>query len=95
MMKKPPIRVDAVIGSLLNDAGSSWSIIATMKIVKSAATEDSTGDVRLMRIKNDPENTNSSASSVMSSHLPTFDSTLMAIIQACSPRGNSKTSQPE
>jgi hypothetical protein len=57
MMRTPPKSVEAVRGSLLNSAGSSWSMMATMKIVSSAATDESTGDVKLMRIKKDPEKT--------------------------------------
>jgi hypothetical protein len=40
----------------LSGGGSSWSTIATMKIVSSAATEDKTGLVREIRTRNDPEN---------------------------------------
>jgi len=36
--------------------GSSWSTNATMKMVRRAATEERTGEVREMRTRKEPEN---------------------------------------
>ena len=55
MMRRPPSIAAAVNGEL-RGGGRSWSTIATMKMVRSAATEDSTGLVNEMRTRKDPEN---------------------------------------
>jgi hypothetical protein len=36
--------------------GRSWSTIATMKIVRSAATDERTGEVSEIRTRKEPEN---------------------------------------
>lgn len=54
MMRRPP-RIAAGVSGELSGGGSNWSTSATMKIVSSAATEDSTGLVRLMRTRKEPE----------------------------------------
>ena len=51
----PPTIAAGVRGEL-SGGGRSWSTSATMKIVRRAATEDRTGDVREMSTRNDPEN---------------------------------------
>jgi hypothetical protein len=57
MMRRPPTMAAGVSGEL-SGGGNNWSTIATMKMVRSAATEDRTGLVREMRIRNDPEKAN-------------------------------------
>jgi hypothetical protein len=54
MIKRPPTIAAGVSGEL-RGGGRSWSTIATTKIVKSAATEDKTGDVREIRARKAPE----------------------------------------
>jgi hypothetical protein len=46
----------AGVSGELSGGGRSWSTIATMKIVSSAATEDRTGEVNEMSTRKDPEN---------------------------------------
>jgi hypothetical protein len=53
MIKIPPTMAAGVSGEL-SGGGSNWSTSATMKMVRSAATEDRTGDVRDMRTRKDP-----------------------------------------
>lgn len=55
MMSMPPTIAAGVRGEF-SGGGSSWSTIATMKMVRSAATEDRTGDVSDMSTRKDPEN---------------------------------------
>lgn len=54
MISSPP-RMLADVRGELSGGGSSWSTMATMKMVSSAATEDRTGDVSEMRTRKDPE----------------------------------------
>jgi hypothetical protein len=54
MIRKPPTMAAGVSGEL-SGGGRSWSTIATMKMVRSAATEDRTGEVREMRARKAPE----------------------------------------
>jgi hypothetical protein len=54
MIKRPPTIAAGVSGEL-SGGGSNWSTSATMKIVRSAATEDRTGDVREIRARKAPE----------------------------------------
>jgi hypothetical protein len=54
MMSIPPTIAAGVKGEL-SGGGRSWSTIATMKMVRSAATEDRTGEVSEIRTRNDPE----------------------------------------
>ena len=46
----------AGVSGELSGGGSSWSTIATMKMVRRAATEDRTGDVNDIKTRKDPEN---------------------------------------
>ena len=55
MIKSPP-RIAAGVSGELSGGGRSWSTMATMKIVRSAATDDNTGDVRDIRARKAPEN---------------------------------------
>lgn len=55
MMKSPPTSAAGVRG-LFKGGGRSWSTMATMKMVRRAATEERTGDVREMRVRKEPEN---------------------------------------
>lgn len=55
MMRMPPTMAAGVSGEF-SGGGRSWSTIATMKIVRRAATEERTGEVRLMRTRKEPEN---------------------------------------
>src|SRR5690242_9354414 len=55
MMSRPPTMAALVRGEL-RGGGSSWSTRATMKMVSRAATEESTGLVREMRTRKEPEN---------------------------------------
>lgn len=54
MIRRPPTMAAGVSGEL-SGGGRSWSTRATMKMVRSAATEERTGDVREMRTRKDPE----------------------------------------
>ena len=54
-MRRPPTIV-ADVNGWFKGGGSSWSTMATMKIVSRAATLERTGEVREMRIRNEPEN---------------------------------------
>jgi hypothetical protein len=54
MMSMPPTIAAGVKGEL-SGGGRSWSTIATMKMVRRAATEDRTGEVSEIRTRNDPE----------------------------------------
>lgn len=73
-------------------------MIATMKIVRRAATDDNTGEVREIKTRKEPEN----AARILVSRFQTksdenllaLANTEMPIIQACSPRGSSKVSSP-
>jgi hypothetical protein len=56
MINRPPTIAEGV-SSFFIGSGRSSSTIATMKMVSSAATEDSTGEVRLIRTRNEPEKT--------------------------------------
>lgn len=55
-MHNPPM-IAAPDKGVLRGGGRSWSINATRKIVRRAATEERTGEVRDMSIKKEPENT--------------------------------------
>lgn len=55
MIKRPPTIAAGVSGEL-SGGGRSWSTIATMKMVRRAATEDNTGEVRDIRARKAPEN---------------------------------------
>ena len=55
MMHSPPIIAAADSGTPVKNQ----STIATRKIVRRAATEDNTGEVRDIRTRNDPENARS------------------------------------
>ena len=55
MIKRPPMMAADVRGEL-SGGGRSWSTIATMKMVSSAATDESTGEVREMSARKAPEN---------------------------------------
>lgn len=72
--------------------------MATMKMVRSAATEERTGEVREMRMRNDPEKARSCQlgfkGRIGEGHILALARTLMAIIQACSPLGKPNSSQP-
>lgn len=52
MIRMPPMMVEIESGSPVR----SQSTMATRKIVRSAATDERTGDVREMRTRKDPEN---------------------------------------
>lgn len=54
MIRQPPMTAAKLSGEF-SGGGRSWSIRATMKIVKSAATDDKTGDVRLIKTRKEPE----------------------------------------
>jgi hypothetical protein len=56
MIIHPPVIAAADNGEF-RGGGRSWSMMATMKMVRRAATEERTGDVRLIRTRNDPEKT--------------------------------------
>ena len=55
MMSNPPTMAALVKGEF-RGGGSNWSTMATMKMVRRAATEERTGDVRLIKTRKDPEN---------------------------------------
>lgn len=55
MMSKPPTNAAGVSGEF-SGGGSNWSTMATMKMVSKAATEERTGEVRLIRMRKEPEN---------------------------------------
>ena len=55
MISNPPIIAAGVSGEFIG-GGSNWSTMATMKIVRRAATEEMTGEVSDMRMRKDPEN---------------------------------------
>jgi hypothetical protein len=55
MISIPPTIAAGVSGEL-SGGGRSWSTMATMKIVRRAATEESTGEVRDIRTRKEPEN---------------------------------------
>ena len=55
MINKPPTIAAGVRGEL-SGGGKSWSTIATMKMVRRAATEDRTGEVRDIKARKAPEN---------------------------------------
>lgn len=55
MINMPPTIAAGVSGEL-SGGGSNWSTIATMKMVRRAATEDKTGEVRDIRTRKEPEN---------------------------------------
>lgn len=55
MMSNPPTMAAGVRGEF-SGGGSSWSTIATMKMVRRAATEERTGEVSEMRARKEPEN---------------------------------------
>ena len=55
MISNPPTMAAPVRGEL-SGGGSSWSTMATIKMVRSAATEESTGLVSEMRTRKEPEN---------------------------------------
>jgi 1,4-dihydroxy-2-naphthoyl-CoA synthase len=46
----------ADVNGWFKGGGSSWSTMATIKIVRRAATLERTGEVREMRIRKEPEN---------------------------------------
>lgn len=54
MIKRPPTIAAGVSGEL-RGGGRSWSTSATMKMVRRAATEERTGEVREMRARKAPE----------------------------------------
>jgi hypothetical protein len=54
MIRRPPTIAAGVRGEF-SGGGRSWSTIATIKIVRSAATEERTGEVREMSARNAPE----------------------------------------
>jgi hypothetical protein len=58
--KAPIIRIPPTIAAGVRGefkgGGSNWSTIATMKIVRSAATDERTGDVSEIRTRKEPEN---------------------------------------
>jgi hypothetical protein len=58
----PPTMAAGVRGEL-SGGGSSWSTSATMKIVRSAATDDRTGEVSEISTRKDPENAANDVSS--------------------------------
>jgi hypothetical protein len=61
MMRIPPTMAAGVSGEF-SGGGRSWSTIATMKMVRSAATDDRTGEVREIRTRKDPEKAGYSSS---------------------------------
>ena len=60
-MKAPIINVPPAMAAPesgeFRGGGSNWSIMATMNMVRRAATEERTGEVRDMRTRKDPEKT--------------------------------------
>lgn len=54
IINRPPTIAAGVRGEL-SGGGRSWSTSATMKIVRSAATDDRTGEVREIRARKAPE----------------------------------------
>lgn len=54
MIRQPPMMAAKLSGEL-SGGGRSWSMRATMKMVKRAATDDSTGEVKLIRTRKEPE----------------------------------------
>jgi len=54
MMRSPPTIAAGVRGEL-SGGGRSWSTSATMKMVRRAATEERTGEVREMSARKAPE----------------------------------------
>ena len=54
IINTPPTMAAGVNGEL-SGGGSNWSTIATIKIVRSAATDDSTGEVSDISTRKDPE----------------------------------------
>lgn len=54
MIRQPPMMA-AKLSGVFSGGGSSWSMIATMKMVSSAATDDRTGEVRLIKTRKEPE----------------------------------------
>jgi len=54
MMRSPPTIAAGVSGEL-SGGGRSWSTSATMKMVRRAATEERTGEVREMSARKAPE----------------------------------------
>ena len=103
MIKSPPTMAAPVKGEL-SGGGSNWSTMATMKMVRSAATEESTGLVSEMRTRKEPEKAGNRSVQISKTKqknskrdiqdVLAFANTLMAIIHACSPRGSSNVSQP-
>ena len=55
MIKSPP-QIAAEVSGELSGGGRSWSTMATMKIVRRAATDERTGEVREIRARKAPEN---------------------------------------
>jgi hypothetical protein len=55
MISSPP-KIAAGVSGEFKGGGRSWSTIATMKMVRRAATEERTGEVSEMRIRKEPEN---------------------------------------
>jgi hypothetical protein len=88
----------AGVSGELSGGGRSWSTIATMKMVSSAATDDKTGEVNEISTRKDPENAVQFVSfhSIKTSwgYILAFASTEIAIILACSPLGSSNSSHP-
>ena len=56
MIKQPPTIAAGVSGEY-RGSGRSWSTRATIKMVKRAATEERTGEVREIRVRKEPEKT--------------------------------------
>lgn len=54
MMRRPPTNAAGVRGEL-SGGGRSWSTMATMKMVRRAATEERTGEVSEIRVRKEPE----------------------------------------
>jgi hypothetical protein len=95
MMRSPPAIAAADNGTPVR----SQSTIATRKIVRRAATEDRTGEVREMRTRNEPEKAGICCQQVYGRRAFKDNSlalarTEIAIIQAASPFGSSNFSTP-
>lgn len=54
MIRRPPTIAEGVSGEL-RGGGRSWSTRATIKMVRRAATEERTGEVREIRTRKEPE----------------------------------------